>query len=118
MKNMSRKPKFDITVAVRDVEPENSFDVATLLGQALAKINLLLKNDAVEAEVISREIFPSLGETRDDLYQEAILRAGGSNQKAAKLLGVSQRSFYRWLNQQARRVVIGEVDGPAPEPGA
>jgi transcriptional regulator with PAS, ATPase and Fis domain len=108
------RPKFDITVGVRDIESDYAQAVGNILGEALAKIQLLAKHQGLpnpEALTTDLEVTPQ-SVTADDYKQvafaKAFTKAGGNIKKAAKALKVSERSIYRWITEKGKGVIEGE----------
>ena len=66
------KLTFEFTVAVKQVEPQHALDVSLLLGEALAKINLAVRQSA-EMDLEAKEHPLSIVDCKDDLFRQALL---------------------------------------------
>jgi len=98
------KPKIDITLAVRDITAEFAPDVGTVLGKAVAQINEMARLSQQVVETALAQITdgeePKVGEMKDQLIYKALEKTKGNKTQAAKMLGISVRQIYRWMESR------------------
>jgi len=97
------KPKVDLQLTIRDITPEFIPDVGGVLGRALNEINEMarLSQQVVETAMaqISDGEEPKVQDMKNQLIWKALEKTKGNKTQAAKMLGISVRQIYRWVEK-------------------
>ncbi len=106
------KPKFDITVTVRDVTHNYAHPVGIILGKAMGEIKELAQlsrpREGVETAIELAQTEPSLEDMKHLMIKRAMEKTNGNKIAAAKLLGISPRMVYRWIGRIGEGAIENE----------
>jgi len=99
------KPKFDITLTVRDITHEFAPGVGRILGKCISEINEMarLSKEDIETQIALNKPEMTMHDLKDEAIERALEQVGGNKSAAAKLLGISTRAIYRWVEDKERR---------------
>jgi len=112
-KGISFKPEFEVSVTVRKVPHEFARSVTDVFGGALEEINDLAKISAgghgIDTVLALHAADLTFEEQKELIFKGAIERTNGNARAAAKLIGISERTMYRWLRGKGKEAIVGEA---------
>ncbi len=103
------EPKIDITYTVRDLTLDSVPIFQEVLGRAFADVKKAIElrdpTTAKETAIEIAEREPSFAEIKEEMVRRAMVKTDGNIRAAAKLLGVAERSMYRWLRDMGTEAI-------------
>jgi len=97
------RPKFDISITVRDVPDDHASPVGKIFDKAISEVGQyarLTRGESLEMEADITVAAPNLNvkDMRDQMVARAMHATNGDKEAAAKMCGISVRQIYRLLS--------------------
>jgi len=104
------RPKFDISITVRDVPDDHARSVSKIFDNAILEVGdyaRITRGESLAIETQMDIARPNLNlkEMEDQWMEKALHETGNNVAAAATKLGKSQRTVYRWLRDKGKEAI-------------
>lgn len=108
-KGFGFKPELEISVTLRKIPIQYGTLITEVMGGALEEVKDLAQlsdpTTAIDAAIEIGQKEMTLRDVRDAMVEKAMRSTDGNIPAAAKLLGVTQRTLYRWVNTKGKEAL-------------
>ena len=104
------RPEFEMSVTVKKIPDDHVRPVGRILDKALAEVGdyaRITRGESLAIETQMDIAHPNLNlkEMENQWMEKALHEAGNNVEAAAKLLGKSTRTVYRWLRDKGKEAI-------------